>query len=77
MDDYQSDIHFGEWLRNIREKSGLSLERVAALTAMEVSRLKALEVGYADRGITLSEAKKLSAAYKVGLEELLEEAEAL
>src|SRR5689334_7441788 len=74
VDDYQSDVQFGEWLRKQREQKGLTLERASKEAMIETSRLKALEVGYADRGITRSEAVRLCAVYKIAVGEFLTQA---
>jgi transcriptional regulator with XRE-family HTH domain len=75
VDDYQSDIHFGEWLRKVREQKGLTIERAAREAMIEASRLRALEVGYAERGITRPEATRLSTAYQITLDDLLLQAQ--
>ena len=74
QDDYQSDIRFGEWLRTQRVRAGLTLESASTATGLPVDRLKALEMGLSDRGITKAEANKISGLYKIPLHEFLEEA---
>jgi transcriptional regulator with XRE-family HTH domain len=74
QDDYQADIRFGEWLRAQRVRAGLSLEDAAKRADLSVGRLKALEMGLSERGVTRVEATKLGAAYSVPLAELLEQA---
>jgi transcriptional regulator with XRE-family HTH domain len=73
-DDYQSDIEFGRWLKQQREAAGLSLEQAEKLTGIAPSRLKALEMGYAEKGIGRGEAENLSAAYRIALQTILEKA---
>jgi transcriptional regulator with XRE-family HTH domain len=73
-DDYDSDIRFGEWLRNARTRAELTLETAAQASTIPLERLKALELGYSDRGITRDEASRLAQAYRVPLEDVLHEA---
>ncbi len=73
-DDYDCDIRFGEWLRSARTKQQLTVEAAAQSAAMPAERLKALELGYSDRGITQDESVRLSKVYRIPLEELLREA---
>ncbi len=72
--DYESDSRFGHWLRDQRVRAGLNLRQAAMNSGIAEERLKALEIGYAERGITLSESEKISAAYKVTLVEFLSKA---
>lgn len=72
--DYDEDVQFGHWLREQRTRVGLTLEQAAATTGVPEARLKSLEMGYAEKGITMSESKKLSATYRVELKELLDKA---
>lgn len=69
--DHEIDIEFGVWLRDRRVQCGLTLEQAAARTTVAVERLKSLELGYAEKGITQNESKKICAAYKISLEEFL------
>ncbi|MCM2322930.1 MAG: helix-turn-helix domain-containing protein, partial [Oligoflexia bacterium] len=73
-DDYQSDIQFGEWLRSRRMERGLTLEAAAEKAAMPVERLKGLEMGYSERGITPGEATHLAKLYGLKLEDFLAQA---
>jgi transcriptional regulator with XRE-family HTH domain len=73
-DDYESDIQFGRWLKEQREAAGLALEQVEKQTGLPVSRIKALETGFAEKGIQKNEAQILSTVYRVALETLLERA---
>lgn len=74
MDDYKSDVEFGSWLREKRTQAGLSLEDAAQKTFISLERLKALELGYSERGVTRAESVRLSEAYHVALDTLLAEA---
>lgn len=74
LDDYQSDIRFGEWLSSQRTKIGITLEAAAREAAIAVERLKALEKGYCERGITRAESVRLCNVYRVELSELLSQA---
>lgn len=72
--DYEADSNFGRWLRDQRVCMGLTLEQTSLKTGITISRLKALEMGYAERGITHGESEKISAAYKLVLREILSRA---
>lgn len=73
-DDYELDVMFGKWLRDLRVAAGLSLEDAAKHSGLPEQRLKSLEVGYAEKGITQRESETLSRAYKVPLKEILQRA---
>lgn len=73
-DDYQADIRFGEWLRGQRVRAGLSLEKAALGCSIPAERLKALEMGLSDKGITRPESVRICDAYKISLKELLDQA---
>lgn len=70
-DDFAADICFGEWLRAQRVRVGLALEVSAQLAELSVRRLKCLELGLSDRGITHPEATRLATIYGIALPELL------
>ena len=70
-DDYSSDSRFGRWLRQQRITSGLSLKQASLKTGINEERIKALEIGYAVRGITQNESERLANAYKVSLNEFI------
>lgn len=70
-DDYNSDSKFGHWLRQQRVTAGLTLKQAALKTGLTEERIKALEIGYAERGITHAESQKLAAIYKVKLDEFI------
>lgn len=72
--DHEIDVEFGQWLRDRRTRTGLSLEQAAERSNTSVDRLKSLELGYAEKGITGPESKKISAVYKIDLQELLDKA---
>ncbi len=74
IDDYDSDVQFGAWLREKRVGAGFSLEQVAEKSAISIDRLKSLEVGYADRSITRAESERLSAVYGLTLQECIDRA---
>jgi hypothetical protein len=71
IDDYDSDSKFGHWLREQRITAGLNVKQAALKSGISEERIKALEIGYAERGITHSESQKLSMIYKINLPELL------
>src|SRR4051794_7797651 len=73
-DDYSADIRFGEWLRSQRVRAGLSIDESAKLAVISVERLKGLETGLSGRGITHPEAVRIGGAYKVQVEEIIEQA---
>ncbi len=73
-DDYQADIRFGEWLRSQRVRTGLSLEAAAQGAGLTLERLKGLEMGLSERGITRPEATRLCGVYHLELQELLAQA---
>jgi len=64
-DDYAQDMDFGKWLKQLRESSGQSIEQIAQLAQITPERLRSLELGYSERGITKAEAERLAKAYKV------------
>jgi hypothetical protein len=70
-DDYQADIKFGEWLRAQRVKTGLSLEDASKGAELSVERLKGLETGLSERGVTRPEAVRLCTLYRIDLKDLL------
>jgi transcriptional regulator with XRE-family HTH domain len=72
--DHEIDIEFGQWLRDMRTRYKLSIEQAAKDSTLSVERLKSLELGYAEKGITQQESKKISHVYNVNLEELLDRA---
>jgi transcriptional regulator with XRE-family HTH domain len=72
--DYDSDIAFGVWLRDQRTFSGISIEQVSRLCGLSVERLKSLEIGYAEKGITYPESQKLSAIYKISFDDFIRRA---
>ena len=74
--DYEADMEFGRWLRAQRVALGLTIEQAAEKTAIASSRLKSLEVGYAEKGITKAESEKLCALYRIDLKEFLRRASA-
>ena len=71
LDDFQSDIQFGEWLRSQRVRLGSTIEQAAQLAKIPLERLKALELGLSERGITQNESVRLSTLYKLPLAEVL------
>ncbi len=73
-DDYQADIRFGEWLRSQRVRAGLNLEKAALGCSIPTERLKALEMGLSERGVTRQESVRICSAYKISLNEFLEQA---
>jgi transcriptional regulator with XRE-family HTH domain len=73
-DDYQSDKQFGAWLKEQRTRVGLTLEDAAAKSCIADSRLKSLEVGYAEKGINKDECEKLASLYKIDLKSFLNRA---
>jgi hypothetical protein len=73
-DDYQADIRFGEWLRSQRVRVGMSLEDAAKSASLSVERLKGLEMGLSERGITRAEAVRISKVYQIGVDDLLAQA---
>lgn len=70
QDDFAADVKFGEWLREQRNRMGLTLEECAKRAALSVERLKCLELGLSERGITSSEGSRLASVYQVSLAEL-------
>ena len=72
--DHEIDIEFGQWLRDRRAQCDLTLEQAAQRTSIAVERLKSLELGYAEKGVTQAESKKICAAYKIDLTEFLDRA---
>ncbi len=72
--DHEIDIEFGQWLRDRRTRSGLTLEQAAERSKMPVERLKSLELGYAQRGVTQQESEKICATFKINLQEFLDRA---
>jgi hypothetical protein len=73
-DDYQSDKQFGAWLKEQITRAGLSLEEASARSCIPDSRLKSLEVGYAEKGINKDECEKLATLYKIDLKSFLQHA---
>lgn len=73
-DDYQFDVQFGEWLRQQRDHLQLSLEAAAQQAGMTAERLKGLELGYSQKGITHAESTRLCATYRLSLDEFLKKA---
>ena len=74
MNDYESDIELGQWIRDERTRCGLSLTDVARTSGISAQRLKELEDGQAKKSITRLEAKSLAVAYKIELSEILRRA---
>jgi transcriptional regulator with XRE-family HTH domain len=74
QDDYQADICFGEWLRSQRVRTGLTIEKAAEDSNISIQRLKALEMGLSERGITRSESVRVCTVYQVPLQDLLVQA---
>ena len=74
MDDYTSDMKFGQWLRDQRAAKGFTIEQAAERTGLSVERIKSLELGYSERGVTKSESTQLCTAYGIGLDLFLERA---
>lgn len=72
--EHEIDIEFGQWLRDMRTRYKLSIEQAAKDSSLSVERLKSLELGYAEKGITAQESKKISHVYNVNLNELLDRA---
>jgi len=72
--DYESDQKFGHWLRDQRICAGFNLKQASLKLGIPLERLKALEMGYAIKGITRSESEKVSAAYKIVLRDFLSRA---
>lgn len=73
-DDYESDIRFGEWLRKLREKSGLSFAEVEKKSQISKTRLQSLETGTGEKGITKKESQVLSDIYGITLDTILKKA---
>jgi len=74
LDDYQADIRFGEWLRCQRVRAGLSIEKAAEASSLTIDRLKTLEMGLSERGITHPESVRICTVYQISLNEMLEQA---
>lgn len=74
LDDYELDLTFGQWLREQRMTLKLSVEQVSHVCGISSQRLRSLEVGYAEKGITREESEKLCSLYKKELKEFLEHA---
>lgn len=72
--DHEIDVEFGQWLRNQRNNCGLTLEVASQKSGVPVERLKSLELGYAEKGITKVESDRLKALYRLDLQELLDRA---
>ena len=72
--DHEIDIEFGQWLRDTRMQCKLTIEEAARNSALSVERLKSLELGYAEKGVTRQESQKLCATYRIDLNELLDRA---
>lgn len=72
--DHEIDIEFGQWLRDRRMGCGLTLEQSAQRTGIPSERLKSLELGYAQKGITSQESQRLCALYRLDAQELLDRA---
>ncbi len=72
--DHEVDMEFGQWLRDQRAKTGLTLEQASQRCGLATERLKSLELGYAEKGFTAPESKKVCAAYKIDINELLNKA---
>lgn len=72
--DHEIDIEFGQWLRDRRTASGLTLEQAAQRTGLPSERLKSIELGYAQKGITQQESQRLCALYRLDAQELLDRA---
>ena len=64
-DDYSQDMDFGKWLKQLREASGQTIEQIAQKAQLTPERLRSLELGYSERGITKPEATRLAKAYNV------------
>lgn len=69
--DHEIDMEFGRWLRDLRAAAKLTLEQAATQSGVSAERLKSLELGYAEKGVTQQESKRICATYKVSLEEFL------
>ena len=74
VNDYDSDITFGFWLKDRRTAAGLTIEEASKKSEIPLQRLKSLEIGYAEKGITYAESQKICAVYHVPLEELIKRA---
>jgi transcriptional regulator with XRE-family HTH domain len=72
--DYDADVNFGHWLREIRTAAGLSLEEACLRSGITEQRLKSLEVGYASKGIVKSEAQTLATLYRQNLDDFMKRA---
>ncbi len=72
--DYESDITFGLWLKDQRVRNGFTIEEASKKAEIPLQRLKSLEIGYAEKGITYAESKKLSGLYKIVLEDFIQRA---
>jgi hypothetical protein len=73
-DDYASDVEFGKWLKDRRVAAGLTIEQAGKDGQISVQRLKSLEMGFCERGITRTEATRLCALYRMELKDLLSRA---
>ncbi len=72
--DYDADIVFGAWLRDQRVSAGMSIEEVSKKSGISIQRIKSLEVGYAEKGITKAESEQLCTAYKIVLKDFIHRA---
>jgi transcriptional regulator with XRE-family HTH domain len=71
LDDYELDLRFGAWLRDQRVAVNLTIEQASKESGISSQRMRSLELGYSEKGITRSESEKLSALYKTKLSEFL------
>lgn len=65
MNEYELDIEFGDWIRRIREKKGLSLYEAARRAGIQQDRLREIETGHSTKGITRPESSALAICYGV------------
>ena len=72
--DHEVDMEFGQWLRDQRTKSGLTIEQASERSGVQAERLKSLELGYAKKGVTAQESQKVAAAYRINIQEFLDKA---
>ena len=73
-DDFAADMRFGDWLVKTREAAKLSLRDAANAAGMREERLKGLELGYSEKGITRAEAASISKAYSLAVDIVLKRA---
>ena len=70
----ETDVKFGEWIRNHRMAMGLSERDAARALEIPIERLCELESGKARKGVNTTEAVSLAVTYKLDYQDIVRRA---